>query len=689
MNDLTDVKHIEATQLCQSQALRIAEIHPSPTNPRKTFPEAEMAEMVDSVKRHGVMQAILVRPWPEAYAFEGERPTYELIAGERRYRAAKAAGLEFISATVRDLDDHETLELQIVENLHRKDLNELEEAEGYEMMVKRYGYTAEQLAEKIDKSKAYIYARLKLTAAGEAARTAFRAGELDASRLLLIARIPTAGLQQQALEEITKEHWNGPMNYREAAKHVQQTYMLDLTKAPFSIDDIELVADAGQCSTCPKRTGNTPELYADVKNADVCTDTSCFAAKKTAHFGRIKDISRAQGKVIISGEAAEKILRNGEWSIKGFHKLDEKCYDAAYDNEKKSYPTYRELIADKGTPVTLIEKPDGSLIETVEQSAFKTIAAEVGIEAKASNNSDKERGAKEKAENEFRQRLFDQVSRAYQESFDGPGYLDNFSLRLIARQFFSCTWNEHQKKLATRWLPSEEKIDSHERIQRLTQQIDTMPEERLYLFMVELALIGMSHVGSYGATETPPPFLAAAQHMLISPDTIRREIKAEQDAKAASKNKKATKNASQEYAEGNYIEVIAYETNKDLIGSIGQVKAVGRAIASGKPIYTLMLADGSSLVADSTELASATLEQFEDQQDERNPSNEEPPAVARSNRVITPIAYRHPENNQLGWTGRGRQPKWVEHWLAQDGNTLEQLAVGQQRCDKTIDIPGL
>lgn len=687
MNDMTDIQHLEAAQLCQSQALRIADIHPSPTNPRKTFPEAEMAEMVESVKRHGVMQAILVRPWPESYTFEGDRPTYELIAGERRYRAAKAAGLEYISATVRDLGDHETLELQIVENLHRKDINELEEAEGYEMMVKRYGYTAEQLAEKIDKSKAYIYARLKLTAACEAARAAFRQGDLDASRLLLIARIPTAGLQEQALDDIHGDGDWGSMTYRQAAQHIQENYMLKLADAPFLVSDLELVPAAGNCHDCSKRTGSNPELYPDVKSADICTDPSCFSAKKVAFFGRAKDAARAQGKSVIDGEAAEKLLNNGDWSIKGFIKLDERCYDVAFDQEKKRYPTYREVLADKGMPITLIEKRDGSLLEVVEQSALKAVASDVGIKPKETQGGDKERAATEKVENEFRQRLFSQVRNAYQEGFNHQDHFDIVGLRLIARQFLSCLWHEYQKQLAAIWVISEEKIDGHERIRLLMQMLDTMTKPQINLFLLDLSLIGMSKVATYGNTETPAPLLEIAQHMLISPDTIRREIKAEAEAKAASKGKKAAKENSPTLEVGAYVKVIAYQTNESLVGSLGEVKAVGHAIASGKPIYTLMLADGTSLIADSTEVASATREAFEDQQDERNPSSEESPAVAHSNRGVA-VAYRHPENHELTWSGRGRQPKWVEAWLAQEGKTLEQLAA-PQRCDKTIEIPGV
>lgn len=686
MNDMTETVHLAAPQLALSQALRIADIHPSPTNPRKTFPEAEQAEMIASVKRHGVMQPILVRPWPAAYAYEGEQPTYELIAGERRYRAAKAAGLEFISGTVRDLDDHETLELQIVENLHRKDLNELEEAEGYELMTKQYGYTAEQLAAKIDKSKAYIYARLKLTAAGDAARAAFREGKLDASRLLLVARIPTAGLQQQAVETLTtREHL---ATYRAAAQHVQTHYMLKLAEAPFPRADADLVPAAGKCHPCPKRTGSHPELYPDVKSADICTDPECYVAKKAAHFARMKDEAKAQGRPVIDGNAAKKLMPYESADIKGYVKLDGKCYDAGVDKEKGTYPTYRELLAKQALPITLVETPDGNLIEAVEEKAFKAIAAEVGIKkpANAGNEDQKKREAEAKEETEVRRRILAQIRTAIQEDIAERGAaLELDELRLVARQYFASTWHENQKRLARLWIESEDKIADSERISQLSAMIDDMPQAQACLFLIDLALIGTTHCGPWDKTETPAPLLATARRLNVSVDTIRREVKGEAKAKA-----KKPKN-SDAHDIGDYVEVVAYPSKRELIGCIGQVASVGRSIASGKAIYTLALASGWELVAEGEELAASTAEAFEAQRHERKTTTSEEsetPAVVRTKRTGQPeIQYRHPDNAYLEWSGRGRKPKWVEAWLEQ-GGTLEQLSQ-PQRCDKTMELPGV
>jgi ParB/RepB/Spo0J family partition protein len=163
-------------------------------NPRKHFDAKAMQELTDSVKAQGVVQAIVVRP-------NGKPGTYEIVAGERRWRAAKAAGLAEIPATIRELTDAQALELAVIENNQRENLHPLEEAEGYEALLKQKHanlskYTVEDLMAKIGRSKSYVYQRLKLLDLCEEARKAYYAGKLDYSKAVLIARI--AGVRAAA-----------------------------------------------------------------------------------------------------------------------------------------------------------------------------------------------------------------------------------------------------------------------------------------------------------------------------------------------------------------------------------------------------------------------------------------------------------------------------------------------------------
>lgn len=290
--------------------LPLAMLDASRTNPRKRFDEAKLKELSESIQVQGVLQPLLVREitwqskpaktpkltpsWPfpvDDNAITEPSGRYEIIAGERRYRAAKLAGLTEVPCFVRNLTDLQVLHAQVIENLQRDDLHPLEEAEGYERLIE-LGSKAEDLGTEIGKSRSYIYARLKLCALVPDARQAFYDGKLDASTALLIARIPVEKLQIQALKKVTTTIGYGnaflatgdAMSFRAARDLIQQEFMTDLDRAPFKIKDAALLPKAGSCTDCTKRTGNQPELFGDVSSKDVCTDTVCFAMKKTAHI---------------------------------------------------------------------------------------------------------------------------------------------------------------------------------------------------------------------------------------------------------------------------------------------------------------------------------------------------------------------------------------------------------------------
>ena len=123
-------------------------------NPRKSFPEAELAELADSIRQKGLVQPIVARPDPHG--------GYEIVAGERRWRASQRAGLHSVPVIVRELSDQDVLELAIIENVQRADLNAIEEATGYHDLIERFGYTQERLAEVIGKSRSHLANTLRL-----------------------------------------------------------------------------------------------------------------------------------------------------------------------------------------------------------------------------------------------------------------------------------------------------------------------------------------------------------------------------------------------------------------------------------------------------------------------------------------------------------------------------------------------
>jgi ParB/RepB/Spo0J family partition protein len=324
-------------------------LHESPFNKRRNF--GDLDELADSFRSVGVLQDVLARPHPEK---EGE---YELVFGHRRFRAAKLAELVAIPAKVKTLTDEQVCDAIIIENGQRENIHPLEEAETFEQSMRVQRLSAEDLAAKIGKSRSYVFGRLKLLNLCEKARQAFADDQISASIALYIARIPSEKLQDEALDEIVDGYGDDdPMGAREARRFIEQRYMLRLVDAPFDLSAADLVEGAGPCTTCPKRTGNQPELFADVQSRDVCTDTACFASKKTAHSQLLLDKARAEGKKVLVDKAAEKAINDSyrTWDPAAeYVAIDDEC--KADDKAPKPRP-YREIL--KGTTIETVTAVD-------------------------------------------------------------------------------------------------------------------------------------------------------------------------------------------------------------------------------------------------------------------------------------------------------------------------------------------
>ena len=209
------------------------------TNPRSQFDAAALAELADNIRLHGVLQPVLVRPLPG-----GEPDWYELVAGARRYRASRLAKRETIPATIRELTDTQCLELQLIENLQRADVHELDEARGYAalMNLEPETYTVETIAEKIGRSEKYVYARLRLMHLVEEAQQAFYTGKLSVAHAFEIARLQPED-QKRALQEcfpghrsasaILKDRKAEAVTVRQLREWIEREIHLDITHAPF------------------------------------------------------------------------------------------------------------------------------------------------------------------------------------------------------------------------------------------------------------------------------------------------------------------------------------------------------------------------------------------------------------------------------------------------------------------------
>ncbi len=193
--------------------IAIDRIIPNPKQPRRTFIEAELEELAESIRTKGVIQPILVRPDPANVEM------FEIIAGERRWRAARRAGLTVIPAVVREMDDREMLEIAIIENVQRSDLNAVEEAEAYKSLIDRFGRTQESVAQQVGKSREHVSNTLRLLNLPEDVREHVREGRLTPghARALLKTSDPSAfaatviakGLSVRDTEALSKVEKSG------------------------------------------------------------------------------------------------------------------------------------------------------------------------------------------------------------------------------------------------------------------------------------------------------------------------------------------------------------------------------------------------------------------------------------------------------------------------------------------------
>jgi ParB/RepB/Spo0J family partition protein len=426
--------------------LPLEQIVPSPTNKRRIRQE-KLQELADNIKANGVMQPILVRPIGKdgrALFNAGDDATpdhYEIVAGERRWRASQLAGENMIPAIVRELLDLDALQLQVFENLHRDDLHPMEEAEAFDQLLKKsqdlVGLSVDELALKVHKSRSYVYASLKLLDLCTYARDAFFDGKIGKETAVLVARIPGEKLQTRAVKEIiegTIRTGYEPMSFRKAKDHVISNYTLSLSKAPFDTTDKELVPKAGNCTMCMKRSGNCPEDFPEIKSADVCTSPDCFAEKREAHIKRIA----GEGKRVISGEAAEKIMPYvySPDSLTGnYVDIDSTCH-LIQTKEGEEPKTYRELLGEEKLPrVSLLARDDAKPIDVAKKDALRTALENAGYKFKPTQRQEHDdREEKAKAETEKRRHQFMQLG---QEMYNrGLGDDDDMTRDILAKLVF-------------------------------------------------------------------------------------------------------------------------------------------------------------------------------------------------------------------------------------------------------------
>ncbi len=179
-----------------SVTLPISQVEPGLNQPRKRFDQEALADLAESIRIHGIIQPLTVRRLSTGY--------YQIIAGERRWRAAKLAGLTEVPAVIMEADDRKVMELGLIENLQREDLNPAEEARGYQTLMEEYGLTQEQVAQQMGKSRPAIANTLRLLALPEDIMKLVEEGQLSAGHARAILGAPTPAMQRQAAKKVVE-----------------------------------------------------------------------------------------------------------------------------------------------------------------------------------------------------------------------------------------------------------------------------------------------------------------------------------------------------------------------------------------------------------------------------------------------------------------------------------------------------
>jgi ParB/RepB/Spo0J family partition protein len=437
------------------QTIAVADLHPSPTNPRKTFTGID--ELAKSIKNKGLIVPIIVR--------KRAAGGFEIIAGERRYRAAKKAELETVSCDVRELDDTQVFEVQILENSKREDLTELEQAEMYESLQLQHGYDVDMISKAFVISHGTVYARLKLLRLAPEARKAMADGVLPFSVAVPLARIPSHSHQVKALKEMKDRFiYDGEMAIavRPAVEFLQKQFCRTLLRAPFKLTDPDLVfletdktgqrVCGGSCVGCPFNTATaTPGLFEDfgAKPGQVCTNVACFDQKVDAAWKNTAAEAKAAGAEVLSREEGAKLFPYGDTLTHGSKYIELDIENAADRSKRTWREIYEKLPADKRP--TLIVAPDrtlarrdlvdhSELLKAINDAPGAPAWAKAEEKVKAQKAKDREKAKESKAEEKTRERA---TLTALQKIGSKLKRLDEATLRFIL------------VGLADRWIPQQ------------------------------------------------------------------------------------------------------------------------------------------------------------------------------------------------------------------------------------------
>ena len=200
-----------STEVQVKRTLRVSEIEPNRDQPRKFFSDEGIEALADSIREHGVLQPILVRPLPNG--------SYQIVAGERRWRASRMAGLDEVPVNIKGLDDFQTMQIAMAENLQRENLNPIEEAEGYKYLIDNFNMSKEQIAKIAGKSRSYISNSIRILSLPDFIIDALRDGKITSGHAKALLMFD----DEKRMLETAEKAINGNLSVRQIEKLAKQS----------------------------------------------------------------------------------------------------------------------------------------------------------------------------------------------------------------------------------------------------------------------------------------------------------------------------------------------------------------------------------------------------------------------------------------------------------------------------------
>jgi ParB family transcriptional regulator, chromosome partitioning protein len=477
------------------QDIPLEAIRESSSNPRRVFDDGQLRELAANIQLHGVLQAILVRPSPD-----GAEGTYDLVAGARRLRASKLAGKNTIPATVRNLTDAEAQEVRLIENLQRTNIHELDEGIGYRSLIdlRPDFYTVETIAAQLAKSPSYVKGRISLTELIPAAQTAFYDGRLTVAHALEIARLQPRD-QERALMEcfpghrstgsILKDRKAEALTVRQLRDWIEREIHLDLKNASFDTEDANLLPAAGACSVCPKRTGNNPLLFPEIKNKSLCMDPACHQAKVQAF------VQLQVEPLVKEGKRPVQISESPSWQV--HTKAPHTLYEGQYRRAEREGECPHTQVA-----VVVDGRKAGAVMHVCTDEKCKTHRQFSHYEISPQERKQRRKLALAvRVQKESRSRILQAVRQKL------PRALARADFEMVALDYFRRLGHDNhhrlfrvygweEKKAKTSWGGN---LVDHEKLAQA--RIRTMTAADLNRFMVTCALIADLYCPGYSSAE--------------------------------------------------------------------------------------------------------------------------------------------------------------------------------------------